>query len=211
MRKKSALYRMLDRSGEGCKNKSMKRALPLIGMVFVLSACAPVLNRQLMKEGVRDVPLSAVRETPEAYTGKLFILGGIIIETKHTEGGSRIEALAVPVNRLGYLRDEVRARDGRFLALFPAERGFLDPLIYKKGRQVTLAGEFLELRKEKLDEIDYTYPVFEIRQIYLWEEYPDRYYYAPSYYYYPYPYWYDPWWRPYPPPWYGPYGPPPGW
>lgn len=190
-----------------------KFGIATVALLF-LAACSPVLNRQLMQEGLRDVPLSAVRETPDAYKGKLFILGGLIIETKHTEKGSRIEALAVPVNRLGYLKDEVRARDGRFLAIYPNERGFLEPLIYKKGRQVTLAGEFLELKKAKLDETEYTYPVFEIVQIYLWDEYSDRYYYAPYSYYYPYsyPYWYDPWWRPYP---YGygpgPYGPPPGW
>ncbi len=191
-----------------------KRGIAIAALLF-LAACSPVLNKSLMREGLRDVPLSTVRETPDTYKGKLFILGGLIIETKHTERGSQIEALAVPVNGLGYLKDEVRVRDGRFLAVYPKERGFLEPLIYKKGRQVTLAGEFLELKKAKLDETEYTYPVFEIRQIYLWDEYSDRYYYAPYYYYYPYsyPYWYDPWWRPYPypPHWYGPYGPPPGW
>jgi hypothetical protein len=56
--------------------------------------------------------------------------------------------------------------------------------------------------------MEYSYPVFEIEQIYLWDERKEYYY--PVYpYYYPYPYWwYDPWWRPYP----GPYWPPPpGW
>lgn len=186
-----------------------------IGIAFasllLLAACSPVLSRSLMQEGLRDVPLSAVREAPDPYKGKLFILGGLIIETRQTERGSQIEALAIPVNRFGHLRDEVRVRDGRFLAVHPKEHGFLEPLIYKKGRQVTLAGEFLELKKAKLDEIEYTYPVFEIRQIHLWEEYSDRYYYSPYYYYNPYPYWYDPWWRPYPPPWPGHYGPPPWW
>src|SRR5512134_1626013 len=137
-----------------------------LGIAFasslLLMACSPVLNRQLMQEGLRDVPLSAVRDTPDLYKGKLFILGGLIIETKHAERGSQIEALAIPVNGLGYLEDQVRARDGRFLAVYPKEQGFLEPLIYKKGRLVTLAGEFLELKKAKLDETEYTYPVFGI-------------------------------------------------
>jgi len=80
-----------------------------------------------------------------------------------------------------------------------------------------LAADFLELRKGKIDDMEYTYPVFVIRQVYLWDEY--RYYnnYWPGYYpyYYPnyYPYYYrsrylyDPWMRPYP----GPYWPPPPW
>lgn len=173
----------------------------------MLSACAPVLNRELMREGVRNVPLSQLRENPDANQGKLFILGGVIVDTKVTDKGSLIEVLAVPVSKLGYLRD-LEQYEGRFLALYPRTSGMLDPIIYKKGREITLAGVFQENRKGKIDEMEYVYPVFEIRQIYLWEEQRDYYLMPayPYYYNYPYPYyggWYDPWWRSYPPP--------PGW
>jgi hypothetical protein len=69
------------------------------------------------------------------------------------------------------------------------------------------AGEFLEIRKGKIDQMEYAYPVFKIKQIHLWER---EEYYSPGYpYYYPYPYWwYDPWWRPYPDLY---WPPPPGW
>lgn len=160
-----------------------------------------------MYEGVRNVPFSQLREAPDAYRGKLFILGGLVVETRFTGKGSQIEALYVPVDSYGYLKETERSM-GRFLAIYPREKGLLDPLVYMTGREITLAGEFLEIRKGKIDEMDYAYPVFEIKQIYLWEERKEYYY--PFYpYYYPYPYWwYDPWWRPYP----GPYGPPPpGW
>jgi outer membrane lipoprotein len=169
----------------------MKKILILLLGVLILSACTPVLNREFMHEGLRDVPLSQVREHPDAYQGKLFVLGGIIVDTKVTDKGSQIEALALPVNKLGYLRD-MEKYEGRFLALYPRTSGMLDPLIYKKGREITFAGTFVENRQGKIDEMEYAYPVFEIKQIYLWEE---REYYYPIYpYYYPYPYWwYDPW------------------
>ncbi len=187
----------------------MKNIILLTLTSVVLFSCAPVLNRDIMKEGMRDVSLSSLKDAPDAYKGRLYILGGVIVETKLTEKGSQIEALFVPVNKYGYLR-EPGHKDGRFLAVFPQASGLLDPLIYKKGREITLAGAFIEARKGKIDEMEYTYPVFEIKQIYLWEE-RREYYYAPYYYYpyyYPYPYIYDPWWRPYPPYW---YGPPKGW
>ena len=173
---------------------------------LMLSACTPVLNRDLMREGERNVPLSQVREHPDTYQGKLFILGGLIVDTRVTDKGSLIEALFVPVSSLGYLKDLDQQYGGRFLALFPRTSGMLDPLIYKKGREITLAGTFLENRQGKIYEMEYTYPVFEIKQIYLWDEQRD-YYMMPGYPYYPsYPYsygWYDPWWQPYP------YYPPP--
>jgi outer membrane lipoprotein len=174
-----------------------------------LAACSPVLNRELMNRGAREFSLAHLRETPEVFQGKIFILGGLIFETKLLEQGSQIEAIFVPVNSYGYLKEDTH-REGRFLAVYPKSKGILDPLIYKRGREITLAGEFVELRKGKIDEMAYVYPVFEIKEIYLWEEKRD--YYWPNYYpaYYPYygpsPYWYDPWWgRPYP----SPYWPPP--
>ena len=175
---------------------------------MLLAACSPVLNRELMKQGMRDVPYYQLREAPDAYKGKLYILGGVIVNTRLTESGSQIEALFAPVDSYGYLKEGVYGQ-GRYLALYPKSKGLLDPVVYKKGREITLAGEFLEVRKGKIDEMEYAYPVFEIREIYLWEEY--RSYYAPYYPYYPYyynsPFLHDPWGRPYP----NPYWPVPPW
>ena len=185
----------------------------LISVVLLaLSACAPVLSRGIMKESMREFSLNYLRETPEVFQGKLFILGGLIVETRLTVTGSQIEALQVPVDSYGYL-DRSGHSQGRFFALYPKSKGLLDPMVYKKGREVTLAGEFVETRKGKIDEMEYVYPVFEVREIYLWEERME--YYGPNYYYpyydpliYPSPFLYDPWGWPYGYP-YRPY--PRGW
>ena len=190
----------------------MKKIVIIMMGALMLNACSPVLNRELMREGARNVPLSRLREHPDANLGKLFILGGVIVDARVTDKGSQIEALAVPVSSLGYLR-ELEQYEGRFLALYPRTSGMLDPIIYKKGREITLAGSFMENRQGKIDEMEYTYPVFEIKQIYLWEEQRD-YYMMPAYYpyYYNYPYSYGGWYGyGYDPFWWRPYPPPPGW
>jgi outer membrane lipoprotein len=199
----------LDRRPLQRDNCHMKRVVIIAMVALFFAACSPVLNRELMEEGAREFSLAHLRETPEVFEGKLFILGGLISETKLMEPGSQIEAIFVPVNSYGHLKSEYHL-EGRFLAVYPKSKGILDPLIYKRGREITVAGEFAGLRKSKIDEMEYVYPLFEIKQIYLWEERKDYYrpYYYPYYYPYygPYPYWYDPWWgRPYP----GPYWPPP--
>ncbi len=174
-------------------NKTMKRLLTIASVALLLTACAPVLNRELMREGVRDLPFKELREAPDNYKGKLFILGGLIVNSKLTATGSQIEALYVPVDSSGYLKKEGEHVNGRFLAIYPTTKGLLYPVVYRKGREITLAGEFLEARKGKIDDMEYVYPVFEIREIYLWAE--------PKYndypYYYDYPFLYDPWGRPY--------------
>lgn len=178
-----------------------------LALAFALMGCSPVLNKELMREGAREFALNHVRETPEAFKGKLFILGGLIVETKLLEKGSQIEALYAPVDRYGYLKYDAHP-EGRFIAFYPKPKGLLDPLIFKKGREITLAGEFVELRKGKIDEMEYVYPVFEIKQIYLWDERREYYPWPYSPYYYNYPFLYDPWGRPYPSPY---WPPPPGW
>ena len=181
----------------------MKRSLAIVSAALLLTACAPVLDKELMRQGVRDLPFGELREAPDSYKGKLFILGGIIANSKLTETGSMIEALYVPVDSSGYLKEGEHAY-GRFLALYPRAKGLLDPVVYKRGREITLAGEFLETRKSKIDDMEYVYPVFDIKQIYLWDEL--RGYYAPYYYPYNYPFPYDRWGRPYPDPfWPGPW------
>jgi len=187
------------------------RKIFLIGVILLaFSACSPVLNRDLMTRGIREVPFSGLRATPDAFQGKLFILGGLIVESRFTEKGSQIEALAVPVDSLGFLQGSERS-EGRFIAVNPRSQGLLDPLVYRKGREITIAGTFIEARKGKLDEMEYIYPVFEIKEIYLWDERKD-YYLPPHHYpyydpfYYRSPFMYDPWGRPYPNP-YWPYQP----
>ncbi len=190
----------------------MKKSLLFILVIITILSCAPVLRRELMETAIRDVTISDIRNNPDTYRKGLFIFGGSIVNTKLTEKGSEIEAVYIPVDSRGYLKD-LEPSDGRFLAIFPREGGILDPLIYRKGRFITLAGEFIETRKGKIDEMEYVFPVFEIKEIYLWKEtkyyYPDYFYPYPYLYPYTYPYphwWYDPWWRPWGSRW-GPYHP----
>ncbi len=172
----------------------MKKLFLIIPAIVVVVSCAPVLNSDLMKRAVFDMRLSDIKGNPDFHKGKLYVLGGIIANTTITKEGALIEAIYVPVNSRGFLRG-VRASNGRFLAIYRG-RELLDPLIFGPKREITLAGEFIGVRTGKIGEMDYTYPLFDIKEIYLWEERKDYYYISPPYplLYYP-PWWYDPWWR----------------
>jgi outer membrane lipoprotein len=181
------------------------KKLALIAIVFVFFiSCAPVLTSSVMQRGIYDVDFSELRQSPVLNKGKLFILGGVIVKTTLTKEGSLIEAIYVPVDSRGYLKSYGTSNE-RFLALYRGTK-LLDPLIYSEKREVTIAGEFIETRKDTIGEMEYVYPLFEIKEIHLWEEYrePDYYPYPPPYYppppyyrlrhypYYDYPYY--PWW-----------------
>ncbi len=192
---------MLDFTFRMSNNLIMKRTstflfLPFACSLILLSCARPVLHKSYLIEGDRKVSFAALREYPDQFKGKLFIFGGVIVHTRLLEAGSEIEAMHVPVDRSGYFA-ESGLSEGRFLAILPKEAGLLDPAIFRKGRRVTLAAEFAGIINGKIDEMEYAYPDFRIKQIYLWPR--ERYYYAPPYYYdpwfYPFPYYYwGPWW-----------------
>jgi outer membrane lipoprotein len=190
----------------------MKRAverLILFSLLFII-ACTPVIRKDLMDASFRNPSLSDMQSDPALHRGKLFVLGGIIVNTKVTAEGSLIEALYATVDARGYLKD-VDMSMGRFLALFPKESGILDPVIFRNERQITFAGEFAGLKKGRIDELEYAFPFFRIRELYLWEE-PEPYlspypYYEPYPYRWGYPYWWDPWSRP----WHRRHAPPYWW
>ncbi|MDA8169166.1 MAG: Slp family lipoprotein [Nitrospiraceae bacterium] len=190
----------------------MKRLLFVMVTALLLVSCAsPVLRKDLLQRGSRKPDFARMMQDPDFYKDNLYVLGGTIIRTHVTPAGSMIEALYVPVDSKGYLKD-VEPREGRFFALYPKNEGFLDPMIYKKNKAVTMAAEFIGTHTTKVDKTDYAFPLFRIKQIYLWkeEEYYPYYPYYPysTYPYYGYPYYNQPF--PYSP--YSPYyGPGPYW
>ncbi len=171
----------------------MSKLAPLFIVSLLFLSCAPVLNENLMREGRYMPSLSDLKQNPDLYRGNTFILGGIIVKTSITKEGSLIEALYVPVNTRGYLKS-LQTGTGRFLAIYK-NRDILDPLIFEEKREITLAGEFVRTQSSKIGEADYVYPLFSVREIYLWPEKRERDYYYPPYPPYPpYPYyrpWYD--------------------
>ncbi|MDR3387737.1 MAG: Slp family lipoprotein [Rudaea sp.] len=85
------------------------------------------------------------------------------------------------------------ASDGRFIA---CSKGFYDPAVYIKGRDLTVVGQVAGTEKHHVGNFDYTYAHVDADSVYLW---PRRQY-AAGYY--------DPWWPyyggPFAPYWWGP-------
>jgi outer membrane lipoprotein len=172
----------------------MKRWVFILLAGFLLASCVSVIRKDLMDTGIRRFSFADVMKAPELYQGKLFILGGKIVSVKLTDKGSLIEAVYVPVDWTGAL-EEVKQPFTRFLALYPKSRGILDPLIYKKDREITLAATLSGTESGKIDEMAYIFPFFVAEQVYLWDEtpmvlYAPYYPWGSSYYRYPGPaYW----------------------
>lgn len=151
----------------------MRSALFVLGIVIVLSSCSHVISKELRQSAV-DLPFGKLKEDIERYKGSIFIWGGFIVETKPTEEGTLIEVVQNPIGRYGGVIDKDTS-EGRFLALY---RGRLDPLIYRKNRQLTVGGKLLGSVEKPLEGV---YPLIEIKELHLWKE--EVFYYQPFYLY----------------------------
>jgi outer membrane lipoprotein len=194
---------------------AMKRILLFfVASLFLLAGgCAHVLSRQALLEVDPTLSFAQVKENPDAYKGKTLVLGGLIVDTRVDRQGTTLEVLHYKLDRWGEPQSADEA-GGRFLAR--TDR-FLDPELYKPGLFITLTGTVEGVETRPLQGYGYVYPVFRIREKYLWSRsytvYPYGFYdpFYPWWPYSPYPYYYnDPfWYEPFPPYRYRPW--PRGW
>src|SRR4030067_2765847 len=113
----------------------MKRFL-LILIITSLFCCAHVVSKELREKVYGEPPPSVLLKDPDSFKGRIVILGGVIISSSNTEGGTYIEVLQKPLDYQGRPEDTDVA-SGRFIIFY---EGYLDTAVYSQGREVTVAG-----------------------------------------------------------------------
>jgi outer membrane lipoprotein len=164
-----------------------------VSLVLVLTACggcaanpAAFLSQAL----VDDVSLAQARNAADVYIGSTVRWGGVVTEVENKADKTWVFVVGRE------LRDDEKPitdgdSEGRFIASFD---GFVDPLVYKSGRPLTVVGGIEGSTVRAIGEYDYRFPVVAVRDSYLWEEpVKTKVIYAPAprydyYYYHPYPY-----------------------
>jgi outer membrane lipoprotein len=138
----------------------------LCTLVLLLGACAPVISPQLMEQVDRNLTYGSLTSRPDEAKGKIVLLGGTIVQTVPKPEETEIEVVQKQVSSSGepYLTDN---SEGRYLVVV---NRFLDPAIYRSGRDITVAGEVQGSAVRRLGEIDYRYPVIAALELHLWKE-----------------------------------------
>lgn len=161
-------------------------------LLLLASGCASPIAENLRKEAAQGATFSMVFENPDTYQGSTVIWGGKIIRTVTTKDGSQIYILQSSLDS----EDKPQSTDtsqGRFIAETDRK---LDPMVYAKGRKITVAGKVVGKKVVTHKKLGgtYTYPVVQSEQLHLWAMPEPK---APAYWD---PYWgsywggYDPYW-----------------
>ncbi len=156
--------------GGGFIMKNIINFLILMLLILLFSGCVRAISQELRTQVDYTATIPEVLEKPDAFMGKTVMWGGVIASTRNIKEGTQIEIVAKPLHFDGRPGKGDQS-EGRFLSIY---KGFLDTVIYAKGREVTVGGSLKGIKKQPLDEIEYTYPVVMAKEVHLWPERTER-------------------------------------
>ena len=179
----------------------MRYLIPTIALAALAAGGCATVPPQVA--GNDFAPITPQQASSQNAHGTRVRWGGEIIKVEPKSDSTCIEILSRE------LYSDARPNrhdqsDGRFIA---CGKGFYDPAVYAKGRDVTIVGQVAGTEQHQVGDYNYTYARVDADNVYLWPKRQN--YYA---YYDPWGPYYDPFWGPY---WWAPpvvvvRGPPPG-
>ncbi|MCF8129814.1 MAG: Slp family lipoprotein [Deltaproteobacteria bacterium] len=140
--------------------------LAMLITTLVGYGCSPIIPKALLEQVNRTITFEALKKNPLAYEGQMVLLAGVIVKTTNTPTGATLEVYQTEMD----WEDRPIHTDiskGRFLVDYG---DFLDPEIYSKKRQITVAGKVLGVKSILLGEMEYPYPVIGAEAIHLWKK-----------------------------------------
>jgi outer membrane lipoprotein len=137
-----------------------------IALLLLACSCTYPISQHLRDAAKRDnLAFAQVLEDPEACKGRTVIWGGQIIEARDVAGGTEFFVLQTRLDSSG-APSGAASSQGCFIARNPVA---LDTRLYTSDKDITIAGEVIGAQKRGFS----TYPAVLIKELYLWDVYPD--------------------------------------
>ena len=114
-----------------------------------------VIPESLAAQVDRSLTFTELKDSPMTHVGKVIVLGGEVLQGKRSAQGTLIEVFQLPLDHQEPVSD-ARQSQGRFLTLY---KEFLDPATLSDRPHVTIVGEVTGARTQRLDDVEYTYPL----------------------------------------------------
>lgn len=159
-----------------------KSTIALVSLLAIIAGCASKPPESIASLSSPGPGLEQVLQDVDAHLGREVRWGGVITRVENKADATWIELVRYPLNdngrpQIGYLSD------GRFIARF--ER-FVDPLVYEKGRPLTVVGSIDDKLERPIGEFEYLFPVVSVQGSHLWqaEKQKNRYHNPPYWGYY---------------------------
>jgi outer membrane lipoprotein len=133
---------------------------PLLGILLTALVCA---GCAVTPEPLRGDFAAVHPNDPAVATGQVVRWGGVIKSVKPGEGQTCVEVIGHALDRGA--RPVADGYSGRFIACKP---GFLDPEVYRPGREVTVTGVVEGYTQDRVGDFEYVYPRVAVQAEHLW-------------------------------------------
>lgn len=130
--------------------------------LLTLSGCASYPQQVQVKD--ESVLVSYPAAVKANISQGLARWSGVIAKVQNNSNNTRLEIVYFPSTSQGRPLVE-KPTEGRFVAY---ATGFLDPVVYQAGKQVTVLGQLAPMESGKVDQYQYVYPVIDSATVYLW-------------------------------------------
>jgi outer membrane lipoprotein len=153
-------------------------------LIFGVWRCT-VVSPEVKEEALPPIPLRVLIGDVQKYMGDTVIVGGHVVSVDNKADHTEIVAVQSPLG-VGQRPKTKDLSQGRLVMIY---KGFLDPEVYAKDREITIGGKIIG-SSALVKNPAFPYLKLEIRDIHLWakEEPRDPYWYDDPFYY-PYPWW----------------------
>lgn len=146
----------------------------ILSTMLFMSGCAHVMSDTNLKAVDQSVRYNDLSAKPEAFAGKTVLVGGIIAGVRGSDDVIMLEVAQLELFKNGVPNEDSRS-GGRFLAI---STELIDPVVYQPGKLVTIIGEVKGKKVQKLESVDYPYPLISVKELRLFrpsEPLPDNY------------------------------------
>ncbi|WP_088330788.1 Slp family lipoprotein [Lacimicrobium sp. SS2-24] len=135
-------------------------------MVLGLAGCSTVPESIKLENDSNLANYQQVSANPQKAAGTKIRWGGVIARVDNLKQHTRLEMLYYPLRHYGRpITSEESA--GRFRVYID---GFLDPMVYKTGRLITVVGEAGGSESGTVGEHQYVFPVVNASGYHMWDE-----------------------------------------
>lgn len=170
----------------------MRKIISIV--VLVLIGCASQPPVSIRKIPADNLSVAEVRANSTGFSGAEVRWGGEITRVDNKPSQTWVEIISRELKKNGKPQQEGQS-SGRFIASF---QGFVDPVDFELGRQVTVLGAIEGKTTRLIGEHEYSFPVVSVTGFHLWPLEPEYIEYdsmPPWWHYDPWPYY--PWYPPY--------------
>ncbi len=156
-------------------------------LVLALWGCT-VVSQEVKDEALPPIPFPELISDVEKYAGDTVIVGGHVVTVENKADHTEIVAVQSPLG-VGQKPKTKDFSQGRLVMIY---KGFIDPEVYTKDREITVGGKIIG-SSAQADNPPYPYLKLEVRDIHLWAvEKPVDPYWDDDFYPYYYPWWWYP-------------------